>query len=187
MKPRENPFRSECVEGLRYRVPGVGAGALLPMLLARFEGLGFRGALVGPKGHGKTTLLEEFAVYMRREGYPVRVLYARVGERLALLGAVSSGEIVCLNGAEALSFLGWWRFRWEARGTAGILVTAHRVGLLPRLWLCETSVELFEELVGELAPGVDAKGVFERHGGNVREAFRELYRRCAGLEQTPDL
>ncbi len=41
-------------------------------------------------------------------------------------------------------------------------------------------VELFEELVGELALGVDAAGMFERHGGNVREGFRELYRQCSG-------
>ncbi|MCX6606403.1 MAG: hypothetical protein NTV52_22820 [Acidobacteria bacterium] len=179
MKPRENPFRNECVEGLRYRVPGVAAEALMPMLLGRFAGLGFRGALVGPKGHGKTTLLEGFAGYLRGEGYVVRVVWARVGERLAPLGTVSPGEIVCLNGAEALSYWGWWRFRWEARGAAGILVTAHREGMLPTLWRCETTAALFEELVGELAPGVDPAGVFERNGGNVREGFRELYRRCA--------
>jgi len=179
MKPRENPFRSECVEGLRYRVSGVAPEALMPMLLERFAGLGLRGALVGPKGHGKTTLLEAFADYLRREGYPVRVLYARVGERLAPLGAVLRGEIVCLNGAEALSYWGWWRFRWAARGAAGILVTAHRAGLLPTLWRCETTAELFEELVNELAAVRDVRQVFERHGGNVREAFRELYWRCA--------
>ncbi len=129
-------------------------------------------------------MLEALAEDLRREGRPVRILYARVGERLAPLGAVLPGEIVCLNGAETLGYWGWWRFRWEARGAAGVLITAHREGLLPTLWRCETSAELFEELANELAPVVDASAVFERHGGNVREAFRELYRRCAG--QTRD-
>ena len=52
------------MEGLRYRVPGVAAELLMPMLLERYARLGYRGALVGPKGHGKTTLLEAFAGYL---------------------------------------------------------------------------------------------------------------------------
>lgn len=153
------------MEGLRYRVPGVAAELLMPMLLERYARLGYRGALVGPKGHGKTTLLEAFAGYLRGEGYPVRVVWARVGDRLAPLGAVSAREVVCLNGAEALGWFRWWRFRWEARGAAGILVTANREGMLPTLWRCETTAALFEELVGELAPGVDAGGCWSGTGG----------------------
>jgi hypothetical protein len=60
-------------------------------------------------------------------------------------------------------------------------VTSHRGGLLPTLVRCTTSPELLEGIVGELVrpPSPElrrtARVLFDKHGGNVREALSELY------------
>jgi ABC-type hemin transport system ATPase subunit len=51
----DNPFRVQRLGALAYRL----AGTTWEELLKRAERLGFRAAIVGPEGHGKSTLLAE--------------------------------------------------------------------------------------------------------------------------------
>ena len=70
MRARDNPFRTDRVLAVRYRLDqGTFDG-----LLDRLDALGRRAAIVGPKGSGKTTLLEDLAPRLRDRGFTVREL-----------------------------------------------------------------------------------------------------------------
>ncbi len=175
VKARENPFRSECVERLAFR-----AGDFDWIdAEARLEASGGRGALVGPEGHGKTTLLLEWAERVRGSGEQAE--FVKVGFRQRRLNpdqrtvARSAGNVF-IDSAEQLGWLGWrevLRLTAEARR---LVVTLHRAGRLPTVYRCRTSPELLGDLVRELG-GVDCdvEGLWKRHRGNIRHALRELY------------
>ncbi|HVE41947.1 MAG TPA: hypothetical protein VNM14_18780 [Planctomycetota bacterium] len=183
MRARDNPFRSERVLSLRYRL-----GGSWDALLVRFERLGRRAAIVGPHGSGKTTLLEDLAPRLGAAGFTPRTLRLDTEtprfEPAFLDGFFASlgpRDIILFDGAEQLGALAWHRFERRSRAAAGLLVTTHRPGRLPTLVETSTTPELLESLVAqilgdpapELRPMMPA--LYERHRGNLRDALRELY------------
>lgn len=176
MRARDNPFRSGRVEKLRYRLP---QGLTWDDLLDRLAALRHRAAIVGPHGRGKTTLLEELAVRLAKEGFRVRTVTLRQEERrVGRILRLGADEILLLDGAELLGRLAWLRVRFACRHAAGLIVTSHRPGLLPTLLECETTPELLAELVMELTgKALETSDVFVRHEGNLRLAFWDLYGR----------
>jgi len=189
MKARENPFGVQRIEAIRYLPIGIEPGEL-PV---RLEGLGGRGAIVGPEGSGKTRLLEELEGLLRDRGVSVKSVFVNdsrplTGQRCKeLLGGLQPGEVVLVDGADSISRARWFRLkRGIIRVGAGLVVTSHRSGLLPTLVECEPTAGLFREIVGELLEGRQLEGrlldrVYERHRGNIREALCELYDLWAGL------
>lgn len=188
MRPRDNPFRTGRLERLPYRLPGI----TWDELDARLAASGRRGAIVGAHGTGKTTLLEEWGGRLRGAGWVTRRLRCDAENRSfprgvlrVWLGRVSSREIILFDGAEQVSLPMWWGFRHRSRRAGGLIITTHRAGRLPTLIECRTSAELLAELAAELLGGRDpsvpatARDLFERHGGNVREALRAWYDRLA--------
>lgn len=181
MKARENPFRSERVEALRYRSEGFSWDALE----ARLISMGGRGAIVGPHGHGKTTLLLEWAARCRRRGEGV--IAFRLRERQRLLDADQrillrdcTARKVFVDSAEQLSLPGWIELRWLCRRAGKLIVATHRPGRLRTLLRCRTSAALLEELTMELT-GMrkDRALLWHKHAGNVRGALSELYAHAA--------
>jgi hypothetical protein len=191
LRARDNPFAVQRVHAIRYRLAGVTWEELLESLAA----LGFRAALVGPHGHGKTTLLEELGARLAERGFRIRTATLRQGERR--LGAERSAalfrdpdprDLLLVDGAEQLDALSWWTLRLRGRAAAGLIVTSHQPGLLPTLHECRTTPELLAGIVAELAGRADGEEVaelFARHGGDLRLALRELYDRAAGITWTP--
>lgn len=184
MRARDNPFRSERVLQVRYRLPS----GTWECLLDRFDALGRRAAIVGPKGHGKTTLLEDLEPRLRARGFGVRTL--RLDEESPrfepdVLASVGARDVILLDGAEQLGWLAWSRFERRARAAAGLLITSHRAGRLPTLLEASTTPELLEgiveEILGDRSPELRARTreLYEKHEGNLREALRELYDLCA--------
>ena len=182
MRPRENPFASHRVEGLRFRFAGID----WPGLLARLDELGGRGAIVGPHGSGKTTLLEELADRLYGRGLRVRLLRREGwGPERDPGGPISSGDAVLVDGGDRLGGVPWGLLRLRARRATVVVLTTHREGRLPTLYHCSTSPTLFAELLGELtgrAPeyhSLLADELHRRHRGDLRSALRELYDRAA--------
>jgi thymidylate kinase len=186
LRAAENPFRVGRVEALRYRAPGFD----WQDLLARLERQKGRGALRGPEGTGKTTLLLELGDRLRAQGYAVRHLRPDLDDRrLArrqvreFAHGVDRRTALLLDGADRVGKVAWWRLRWAARRAAVLVVTTHREGRLPTLQRCRTSPELLAELVGELVPheaiGMAAADLWEGSEGNVRRALRTLYDRAS--------
>jgi hypothetical protein len=175
-----NPFRSERIERLRYRLDDAGWRTLLDRLTA----LDHRGALIGPCGSGKTTLLEELRAQLEARGLATTHWRVRREHRtefqaeLTAFLAAAPGRVLLLDGAEQL---GWWDWRRVRRASArarGLVITAHRPGRLPTLREFGTTPELLAELVRELTgetDGRDCADLWRRHRGNVRNALRELY------------
>jgi hypothetical protein len=188
MKARDNPFAADRVLSVRYELSEGDAGTLL----ARLERLRYRGAIVGPHGTGKTTLLEDLEKPLAGLGF--RVTHLRLDSetrRLSrrclsqLAATLGARDFICLDGAEQLGRVRWLMFRWRTRRAGGVLITSHRPGLLPTLIECTTSPALLDRIVTRLAPpmggGRTAQDLFARHHGNLRDALRELYDVCAGL------
>lgn len=178
MRARDNPFASDRVERLRYRLP---EGLTWEGLLERLASLRYRAALVGPHGRGKTTLLEELARRLSARGYGVRTVTLRHDERRmdwSRLRGLGAEDILLLDGAELLGRIAWLRVRFRCRRAGGLIVTSHRPGLLPTLLECETTPELLAGLARELTgEELEVGELFARHGGNVRMAFWEMYDR----------
>lgn len=178
MRARDNPFASDRVERLHYRLP---EGLSWDRLLERLAALRWRAALVGPHGRGKTTLLEELAPRLTARGFRVWTITLRQDERgvdWKRLRGLGADDVFFLDGADLLGRFAWLRVRFSCRRAGGLIVTSHRPGLLPTLLECSTTPELLTELVRELTgEELETAELFTRHGGNVRIAFWELYDR----------
>ncbi len=185
-RPADNPFAGHRTEGLAYRCDELDREALG----RRVEALGRRVAIVGPKGSGKTTLLEQLAtllpgrpVLVRIPGSCARPYHAA---RRQLPRPVTRDDVVLVDGGEQLGPVGWRLLLRATRVAVGLVATLHRPGRLPTLIECRTDPALLRELVAELAPEdsgeLDAAldDLFDRHSGNIRSCFRELYDVYAG-------
>lgn len=179
MRACDNPFRTSRILSVRYRFLEGGWDDLLGRLAA----LGHRAAIVGPKGRGKTTLLEDLAPRLSERGFtphPLRLDEESPRFEPGFLSRFCAGlgprDAVLLDGAEQMGRWAWMRFRWGTRRAGALVVTAHRPGLLPTLIECRTTPALLEGIARELAgDGIDGGDVFTRHGGDLRLALRELY------------
>lgn len=184
MRARDNPFATVHLHRLSYRFQG----ASWDELLDRLQRLGWRAAIVGPHGSGKTTLLEALAEQLRQRGFETcRLRLSEAHPRFApgecdnFLRDLHAGRIVLLDGAEQMGHWAWRRFERHTRDGGGLIITTHRPGRLPTLLTCETTPDLLGDVVRELLPNAPALSVattrdlFFRHGGNLREALRELY------------
>ena len=185
MRPADNPFRSERLLAVRYRL----RGETWESLLERLRLLRFRAAIVGPRGSGKTTLLEDLAARLSAAGRPVALSSAPEGAGAGwrLRPAPGPDDVVLLDSAERLPFRAWLHLRRATLHTGGLVVTAHRRGLLATLVTCRTDTTLLDEILGELLGGPSpadvrsaARAAFERSGGDVRATLRELYDLAAG-------
>jgi len=190
IKPSDNPFRSGCVDGLAYQP----VRSSWNEIERRLEQCRFRGAIVGPHGHGKSTLMEQigqrFASRANRQaGYRDGNYYyfpiKPDAEQLAMLRAAIR-EYPRLLLIDGYDLLGWRdRMRVVFRGKP-TLVTSHQRTPLATLLICRTTPTLLGELIGRLSPEVrgllgdeQVAELHERHAGNVRDALRELYDRAA--------
>ena len=193
MRARNNPFASQRVLKVRYRL----SGAVWSQLEERLEALRFRAALVGPHGHGKTTLLEDLGARLEARGFRVRPVTLHEGERrlgparvAMLFRDPGPRDLLLVDGAEQLDRLAWWSLRRRSRSAAGIVITSHEPGLLATLHECRTSPELLAGIIQDLLPcsmgeAPSAAELFVRHRGNLRDALRELYDLYAGITSTP--
>jgi len=188
VRARDNPFRTEQVLRVRYRLPS----GTWEDLLDRLDALGRRAAIVGPQGSGKTTLLEDLAPRLRARGFTPRDLRLDTetprfepGVLDRFFAALRPHDVILFDGAEQLGWLAWSRFERRSRATAGLIITGHRPGRLPSLLETSTTPELLEGLIEEIlggrAPELQPRTLFQKHGGNLREALRELYDHFAAV------
>lgn len=186
--PRRNPFAT------RHTRPG-----MLPPLDDRGEpidparllagvGPGRVVAVMGPHGHGKSTLVAAVAVAARAAGWAVREVRVRSPleswRPVAAAIAAARGTFLACDGWER-AFPGTAtavRIIAAARGLR-VVVTVHRRGSLPILARCDTSPRLLAQLVARLPDHAglisahDVDDAYRRHEGNLREALYDLYDR----------
>ncbi len=182
MRPCENPFRVERLQGLPFRFGDASLEELLGTLKARQ----YQGAIVGPHGHGKSTLLELLRQELNAQGQVTSFLQLTESTQRTQsvllrnwLALAVEETILMLDGAERLS---WWNWRkLKSVRKRGLILTTHRPGYLETLYECRTSPELLEDLVEELTLGVpgvvtrNLRQLYSACNGNVRECLRTLY------------
>lgn len=181
MRACDNPFRSACIDGLLYRAPDFSWSVVEDRLAAH----GGRGAIVGPEGHGKTTLL--LGLLGRRKDAGGRAVFLKMeaGQRRlsdSQREQAAACDWIFLDSSEQLGWTGWRELIRLTKPAHGLVVTSHRPCRLPTVFTCHTSPALLAELLRELrAETPDAAEMWARHRGNIREALRELYDRFAVL------
>jgi hypothetical protein len=195
LRARDNPFRADRIDGLAFRDPDVTADGLL----ADWRCTGRRGALVGPHGTGKTTLLAELIDRLQALGQPVVAVRLSADETaddvrdriVCAIEAARPDRILCIDGFDLLP---WGLRRRIARadaGLCGVLVTSHRACALPTLHRTRTSPALLEEIVGELTGRRDPsrkprlERLYADHAGNLRDALFALYAEAAAEPAGP--
>jgi hypothetical protein len=179
MKARDNPLATHRVLAIRYRPLNM----TWEQILNRLRQMNYRGAIVGPKGTGKTTLIEDLSAHLVARGLAPRPLRLSKDHRIiapSALANLTRRDIVLLDGAEQLNPLRWFWFQWKTRTGGGLIITTHRRGRLPPLLHTTTTPRLLTEIAGELLSDRTPRceridELFIRHQGNIREALRELY------------
>ncbi len=190
MLARENPFRTETVLSYRYVFHD---GQSLESLTKDFNRLNRRAAIVGPKGHGKTTLAEDLEHAWLDRGEDVVLLRLTTEDHArdaiatvdAVLESVSRSTTLILDGAEQLGWFSWRRVLRRASLLNGLLITVHKAGRLPTLRECQTNPTLLADIVQAVAPNESLtllpriEPLFDQHSGNIRQCLRSLYDVCA--------
>jgi len=180
----QNPFRTDRIHALDYQL----IGETWDQLLARLAALGYRAAITGPHGHGKSTCLRALESRLENLGFRVRLLFLNEehprfahGFLDTLIQDISPNDIVLFDGSEQLGGWAWRRFLRATRKAKGLIITLHQPGRLPTLHTCRTSPELLVNLLRQLeaehilSPGVSPALLFDRHQGNLRDIFFSLY------------
>ena len=193
MKARLNPFASVCWDVLSYQMSDQDRLDLL----TRLEYLDFRASILGPEGHGKSTLLRTIQQLLKEQEIPTFSIQLRRGEVFSIIELVSllfqDKRVLLIDGADLLPIWVWWFIKFLSHRWSGIIVTSHKRRLLPVLWQCRTDRVLLEHLLrkilGNTSQGIHhlAQRLFQEHHGNIREVFRSLYQyystqQCNGKE-----
>ncbi|HEY0074951.1 MAG TPA: hypothetical protein VGB77_12680 [Abditibacteriaceae bacterium] len=193
MKARLNPLRVERVLSVHFRLDAIEPDLTLKELLTRWEIQGRRGALIGPHGGGKTTLLEDLATPLIACGYQLLNLHLSREKRQFspedwhCLQNATSQTVILFDGAEQLNYFDWMRFKYLSKKASGVLITSHRAGLLPTLLECRTSPQLLQEILHQILGNdatlwdVECEALWTRHQGDLRLAVREIYDFYASL------
>ena len=188
MTAADNPFSTERLDRLAFRFP---AGVTWATLLARCAESGYRCAIVGPPGSGKSTLIAQLAPHLEASGFTPRLFHlgaeSRRAHRDAVLAEVRNmrtPDFLLLDGAEQLNSNEWLILRSAIHSLAGCIITQHRTGRLATAIETGTTPALLEALATELTGGRlpvgEATAIHTRCRGNLRDGFRELHDRWAG-------
>ncbi|HEB61288.1 MAG TPA: AAA family ATPase [Phycisphaeraceae bacterium] len=180
---RNNPFRVDCVQTVRYRLP-----LSRDHLYLRLESLNYRAAIVGPEGSGKTTLLYDIFRQLRGAGIRVYMLRMHADDQFltkretkALFRSLEQDCLVFFDGADHLTSSLWKLVLRESGRLRGLIITSHQPGLLPTLIETETTPELLQGIVRDLLGSEtdfteqEAQRLFSACSGNIRDALRLLY------------
>lgn len=185
MQASVNPFRSSQLERLRYQLPQQDLEALVRRAFSLSAT-----CLLGPKGTGKTTLMEDLATIIESHGRPVHWVRLSLGsslhERAAALTELEqldANQVCLFDGGEVLSRWQWWRACRAARVQGfTFIATLHRKRGLAVLHQTQPNWALTQRFVQELAGThfsfrlqVHAQQAYARNQGNMREVFRACY------------
>lgn len=185
MKANVNPFRSSRIEQIRYALPANSLDALVD------EAFKYTcSCLLGPRGTGKTTLLEDLEPSIQARGYTTQWIQLNLEstkddrrDAIEQLNTFGERDVCLFDGAEVLNFWRWLKVRRMARKQGFLLIaTLHKPRSVTVLLNTKADWTLAEKFVCQLAGNhrndallKKAKGSFDLNHGNMREVFRTCY------------
>jgi len=173
------------------------AGDSAAQVVERLAAANWRGAIVGPHGSGKSTLIAALRPELSAAGWHVAVIALRDGQRRLPAGLLQSAlaadrPLVIVDGYEQLRHVSRLALRWRCRrAAAGLLVTAHAPVDLPTIYRTRPTLESTQAIVSTLTERTsspispaDVAASHARCGSNLRELLFELYARHETLVRT---
>ena len=185
MKASSNPFRSSNVEKIRYMLEVDEIETLADRALSNPCS-----CLIGAKGTGKTTLLEDLEPLFQQRGFATHWIRLNLDstqhERKRVtkqLQSLKPKQVCLFDGAEVLNLWQWRRICRTARSNGlTLIVTLHRKRGVPILLRTQPDWPLAHQFVRQLAGshysdalGKHAEQAFKINHGNMREVFRACY------------
>ncbi len=190
MNARENPFRVELLHRLKFRF----SDETMETFLRKVEQSQYRGAIVGPHGAGKTTLIEELMCEFQTKGVEFSHLRLRDDGKKTnqrriqnWVATAPQSAVLILDSAGLLNWWTWRKVHHNSKKFAGLLITTHRARRLPTLIECTPTLETFTALVQNLElpfsiPQSHLAKTFARNNGNIRDCLRFFYDEFAAGE-----
>jgi len=191
---RENPLAVNLTSNIEFRF----SDHDWEFHLERLRKMNFRAAIVGQQGSGKSTLLRELTLQLRQRSIENHFVFlpqalrqalpqARQQHQLMLDQAFEHSEKGCVllvDGIERLNFFQRRDLLKRTRNSAGLVITKHHRCKLPTWVQTQTSPALMTQVLVDLKldhPAFLSAGeaAFAKHGGNIRNALRDLYDQCA--------
>jgi hypothetical protein len=184
---QSNPFAT------RWTRPGAipfdfGGRETSDSLVDRLAQKDWRGAIVGPHGSGKSTLVATLLPALDAVGRKAILIRLHDGRRrlpesLRRMDRLKRESLIVIDGYEQLGRLRRWRMAAQCRRFGcGLLVTSHHECGLPVLFRTQPDLSIVQRLVEQRLPphearirSSDIELAWRRHGGNVRELLFELY------------
>lgn len=192
ISPKHNPFRAAAIHALPYQPTSL----TLPQILSKLKSLNYRAAITGPHGTGKSTCLKQLNNQLLASNFQTLQLTLNQSNpkfnpaQLTQLNSLTPNHILLLDGAEQLSPLKWRKFLKSTTHLAGLIITTHKPHRLPTLFTTTTSLDLLTSLTQQLTPLTpqlqqNLPQLFNKHAGNIRDIFHELYLIYANQPQNP--
>lgn len=185
VRPCDNPFRVQRLDALGFVEACVTVDGVMRKLAERR----YRGAIVGPHGTGKTTLLREIGDRLIGMGLSPMPLFMNSEDRGTLprswrsaFRTAGHGDALLLDGYDLLPFWARAKLLYATGGASAVIVTTHRRCALRTIARTHSSPALLQQLVTQLtdaeaADRIDCESLWHQHGGNLRDALRTLYDR----------
>jgi len=157
-------------------------------VISRLRARSWWGAIIGPHGSGKSTLVAALLPEIQAAGrkpilhtFHDGIIHLPVLSRQAL--RLHSDVLLIIDGYEQLSAWQKFRVRCSCRKTgSGLVVTAHSSTGLPELYRTSMTPDLAERVFGQLtrnrpalANASELQDCLAARQGNLREALFDLY------------
>lgn len=182
IRPSENPFNAQRLDSLRY----VEFDHRLSEIATRLKRHGYRGAIVGPHGCGKSAMLQALGEELMGHGLSPLPLFVNSDQRGTLpqdwqrtIRKARHTDALLLDGYDLLPA---WARLWvllNARHAGAVLVTAHQDAYYKPIARPISSPCLLRQLIESLCPSsssmIDANRLFHDARGNLRDALRNAY------------